>query len=129
MEAIVRLSFARIATAAVLSILYHGVRVVGVYWIVVSLGAYAAWTQVLVVTAGVAIASVVPLTLGGIGLMEGAFALLLSIFGVPFATALSVGLIYRGVIWAKSLTGGLVLAWRSPVRSSARVEMPRPDRS
>lgn len=56
----------------------------------------------------VAVATMIPISLNGLGVREGAFVFFLAQVGVPEAHALSLALIWLAVLVASSLIGGLV---------------------
>jgi uncharacterized membrane protein YbhN (UPF0104 family) len=63
--------------------------------------------DLLIVLAATAIAGVVPITVGGLGLMEGAIGATLALFGVGPGAAFAVAAANRLVMLASSATGGL----------------------
>jgi uncharacterized membrane protein YbhN (UPF0104 family) len=56
----------------------------------------------------IAVATMIPVSLNGLGVREGAFVFFLAQVGVPEAQALSLALLWLGVLIASSLIGGLV---------------------
>jgi uncharacterized membrane protein YbhN (UPF0104 family) len=56
----------------------------------------------------IAVATMIPVSLNGLGVREGAFVFFLSQVGVPQDQALSLALLWLGVLIASSLIGGLV---------------------
>ncbi|MEW6682937.1 MAG: lysylphosphatidylglycerol synthase transmembrane domain-containing protein [Nitrospirota bacterium] len=56
----------------------------------------------------IAVATMIPVSLNGLGVREGAFVFFLAQVGVPEAQALSLALLWLGVVIASSLVGGLV---------------------
>jgi len=60
------------------------------------------------VLAVTAIAGVIPITAGGLGLVEGAISMTLALYGVSEGAALAVAIVNRLVLLAGAATGGLV---------------------
>jgi hypothetical protein len=48
-----------------------------------------------------------PLSLGGLGLREGSYALLLQLYGVPLAVGVSLSLAVFGIILVQGIAGGV----------------------
>jgi uncharacterized membrane protein YbhN (UPF0104 family) len=68
----------------------------------------------------VAVATMIPVSLNGLGVREGAFVFFLAQAGVPEDQALSLALLWLGVIIVSSLIGGLVwLATPVPPKPAA----------
>jgi glycosyltransferase 2 family protein len=101
--------------AAVLGVLVAGFA----YQLVVVLGAFLAAralgidvgpTAILAFMPAVAIAQVLPISLGGLGVREGAFVLFLHPLGVPTGQAIALGLLVYGLTLAVSLLGAPAFA-------------------
>ena len=75
-----------------------------------ALGLSLSWSAVMAFVPVVAIAQVLPVSLNGIGLREGAFALLLAPLGVSTAEAVSFGLLLYGMNLLVSLLGAPAFA-------------------
>ena len=75
-------------------------------------------TALLAFVPAVAIVQVLPITVGGLGVREGAFALFLVPLGVPEEKALTLGLVVYGINLVVSLLGAPAFAWngRGPGR-------------
>jgi len=58
------------------------------------------------------IVRMVPISLNGIGVGEGSFVFLMSLFGVPAEKSLALALAVLGVMTGVALLGGALLAWR-----------------
>lgn len=66
----------------------------------------------------VAVATMIPVSLNGLGVREGAFVFFLAQVGVPEAQALSLALLWLAILIASSLIGGLVwIVTPAPPRS------------
>lgn len=75
-----------------------------------SLGLDISLTAALAFMPAVAIAQVLPISLGGLGVREGAFVLFLGPLGVPAASAIALGLLVYGLNLAVSLLGAPAFA-------------------
>jgi hypothetical protein len=72
------------------------------------------------IVSAVSLVHLLPISLAGLGLREGAYALLLQQYGVPFSLGLSLSLAVFGIILAQALIGGLVeMLWKGPPRAEA----------
>lgn len=72
----------------------------------------------------VSLAAAIPLTIGGFGLREAAYALLLPLAGIPTDDAVALGLLWWAIGAAGGLVGGVIYAL-SPVE---RIELRRTER-
>jgi uncharacterized membrane protein YbhN (UPF0104 family) len=68
------------------------------------------WTAILAFMPAVAIVQVLPLTIGGLGLREGAFILFLGPLGVSTSQAIALGLLVYFLNLAVSLLGAPAFA-------------------
>jgi uncharacterized protein (TIRG00374 family) len=84
--------------------------VIAVWCAVHALGVSVPDAAVLAFIPAVAIAQVVPLTLGGLGIREGMLVLLLQPLGVPTGKAIGVGLLWYGMTLLVSLLGAPAFA-------------------
>lgn len=75
-----------------------------------ALGLDISLTAALAFMPAVAIAQVLPISLGGLGVREGAFVLFLGPLGVPAASAIALGLLVYGLNLAVSLLGAPAFA-------------------
>jgi uncharacterized membrane protein YbhN (UPF0104 family) len=55
-------------------------------------------------------ASLVPITIGALGVREGVFAYSLSLYGVPTAVGLAVAMLNRAVVVLFGIVGGLLFS-------------------
>ena len=97
----------------------HHSAVAFAYQLAVALAAYLAagaldldvgWTAILALMPAVAIVQVLPLTVGGLGLREGAFILFLGPLGVSTSQAIALGLLVYFLNLAVSLLGAPAFA-------------------
>jgi uncharacterized membrane protein YbhN (UPF0104 family) len=91
-----------------LTALFHFVRMLAFYVLIRSTGQSIALFDLLPVLAATALAGVVPLTVGGLGLMEGAISVTLSLFGVAETAAIGAALANRAVLLVSAAVGGVV---------------------
>jgi putative heme transporter len=82
-------------TVLVLALLNWLLDCVVVVAALLALGVHVPWQAILVIYALTQITASFPITPGGVGIVAGSLAALLTAYGVPFASALAVVLIYR----------------------------------
>jgi glycosyltransferase 2 family protein len=92
----------------VLTLAFHFTRMLGFYVIVRYAGESVALWDLSIVLAVTAIAGVIPITAGGLGLVEGAISITLALYGVSEGAALAVAIANRLVLLAGAAAGGLV---------------------
>lgn len=97
-----------LAALALLSILFHASRMFGVVVLLGALGAHAHPLDVLIGLAVSGFAVVLPLSVGGLGVMEGALSMTLVAFGIPATAAIAVALVNRTVLLLNAGIGGVV---------------------
>jgi uncharacterized membrane protein YbhN (UPF0104 family) len=66
------------------------------------------------------LASLAPLSLGGIGVREGVMAALMVPFSVPATLAVAASLVWQTVMYALGLFGGITSLWIGYLRSGRR---------
>lgn len=102
----------------VLSILFHAARMLGVIAVLGALGQSVHALDVVIALAVSGFAVVLPLSVGGLGVMEGALSVTLVAFGVSGTAAIAVALVNRTVLLLNAAMGGLVyLASRRALRA------------
>jgi glycosyltransferase 2 family protein len=89
---------------------YQLVVVLGAFLAARALGIDVGPTAILAFMPAVAIAQVLPISLGGLGVREGAFVLFLHPLGVPTGQAIALGLLVYGLTLAVSLLGAPAFA-------------------
>jgi uncharacterized membrane protein YbhN (UPF0104 family) len=98
---------ARALTALVAwTLAFHLLRMVAFYLLVQYAGCHIEFWDLLIVLAATAVAGVIPISVGGLGLMEGAISVMLALFGVPESTGLLAGLANRLILLAGAAIGG-----------------------
>ena len=90
-----------------LTVWFYLLTWVNVYWAFRIFGAYPTFAQVASVTPAIMVVSMIPVSLGSLGLAEGAYVLYFSMIGMQPSEALAVGLFMR----FKVLLVGVVGAW------------------
>lgn len=86
---------------------------IGMYYVIGrSLGLQIGFMPFCLVVPLVWIVRMIPVSLNGVGISEGAFVFLIGLFGVPADQALVLALAVLGVMTANALLGGLLLALR-----------------
>lgn len=109
--AVVGIGWWRSAAALALSAAYHGLRLVAFQRLLAALGVRVSAGDLLFVLAVTLAMSMLPLTLGALGIKEGAIVFGLGLFGVGADEALIVALLNRLVLIVLALIGGLFLLW------------------
>jgi uncharacterized membrane protein YbhN (UPF0104 family) len=92
------------------SLAYQISVIVAVLCIVRTLELPVPWTAVVAFVPAVAMAQAVPISLGGLGVREGAFVLFLHSFGVSNAEAIAVGLLWYACVLIASMLGAPAFA-------------------
>ncbi|MFO1073017.1 MAG: lysylphosphatidylglycerol synthase transmembrane domain-containing protein [Geminicoccaceae bacterium] len=94
--------------ALLLSIVFYGTIILAQYGVLHAVGAQVALADVVLVGAVVPLLTLLPVSLNGLGLAEGAFVLLYAPLGAPPALALAAAVLRRLVDLTNSALGGLL---------------------
>lgn len=94
--------------AFIISVVFHLLSAVGSYCSLRAMGFDVSLLSVVLIIPLVNLIAQVPISLNGLGLREGAFALLFTAVGVPAAVAVGAALVDRAVAVLMSLIGGLM---------------------
>jgi hypothetical protein len=106
-----------LAVLAVLTALFHLARMAGVVVLLDALGTGAHPLDVWIALAVSGFAVVLPLSIGGLGVMEGALSMTLVAFGADASAAIAVALVNRTVLLLNAaIGGGVYLASRRDTR-------------
>jgi uncharacterized membrane protein YbhN (UPF0104 family) len=106
LAAVIRgLSFATICGVVACSLAFHTLRILGMSAFVAAVGYHVPPGDLVIVMALTLLASLVPLTLGALGVREGILVYTLGVCGVPAAAALTVALLNRLVFVLVGLVG------------------------
>ncbi len=90
-----------------LTMWFYALTWVNVYWAFRTFGAYPTFIEIASVTPAIMVVSMIPVSLGSLGLAEGAYVLYFSMIGMEPSDALAVGLFMR----FKVLLVGIVGSW------------------
>lgn len=93
------------AQVLLVSFAYQLVVAFGAFLVALAIGLHVGWTAIVAFMPVVAIVQVLPLTIGGLGLREGAFVVLLRPLGVTVSQAIAFGLLVYALNLAVSLLG------------------------
>ena len=120
-----QLTTASLTSLTVLTILFHVARMFGFYFAVRYLGQYIALWDLVPVLTFTAIMALLPITVGGLGLVEGSVGVGLQMFGVSPSAAIAAALINRAVMVLTALIGGFMYAAeQSKKESEAKAPSP-----
>jgi len=90
------------------SLLFHLFTISWFWLLMKTAGEPLAWYDVAVISALLSVVAIVPLSINGIGVIEGSLIYLAGQFGMSYETALLVGLLQRALLIPISLAGGLL---------------------
>jgi uncharacterized membrane protein YbhN (UPF0104 family) len=109
-----------VASVLLTAVAYQLALVVAAWTATQALGIHLGWAPVMAFLPVVAMAQVLPVSVNGLGLREGALVLLLQPLGVPTAQAVALGLMLYGMNLAVSLLGAPAFAVgaRAPARAA-----------
>jgi uncharacterized protein (TIRG00374 family) len=98
--------------ALLISMAANGLSIVNIYLYAVAVGADVKLSEAAVVAPVVLAVGLLPISINGIGTIEGTFVLLLGLMGVDPDVALAVAILRRLVLLAQSLVGGALYSAR-----------------
>lgn len=104
------LSAGSYSALSVLTVGYHALRGVALYYFVAFLGDSVEPVDLVFVLAATAVVAVLPISIGGLGVVEGAIAGGLVMFGVGADAALGTALLNRTGLLVLSVIGGVTYA-------------------
>jgi uncharacterized protein (TIRG00374 family) len=107
-EGFVQIGAGNMSVLLLLTAAFHAVRMFAFFVLVGYAGERIAPFDALIVLAATALAGVVPITVGGLGLMEGAISTTLVLFGVTPGAAVAVAIANRLIMLVGAATGGIV---------------------
>jgi hypothetical protein len=90
------------------SLLFHAARLVGMHAFLAAVGHHVTTGELIVVMALTLLASLVPLSIGALGVREGVVVFALGLCGVPAAEALTVALLNRVLLVIFGVAGGVI---------------------
>lgn len=106
--ALTELTKVQYMTLVLLSVLLHMCMMTVYFFLIRSLGSEIIWYDAIMILAIIVFVSLLPLSIGALGLLEGAVVLTLSFFGVSSAPAFAVAILNRLFIWLYAAIGGLL---------------------
>jgi glycosyltransferase 2 family protein len=89
-----------------LSLVFHALTIVSIYLLFRSLGSSTSAAACSLIAAAAGFATIVPLSINGIGIVEGSFAGTAVALGTPYGVALAVALLMRLLVLPQSLAFG-----------------------
>jgi uncharacterized protein (TIRG00374 family) len=98
--------------ALLISMVANGLSIVNIYLYAVAVGADVKLSEAAVVAPVVLAVGLLPISINGIGTIEGTFVVLLGLMGVDADVALAVAILRRLVLLAQSLVGGVLYSAR-----------------
>lgn len=101
----------RLVAVIALSVLSLGVAILAQWFVALAIGISIGLAGLAAIICLVALIVLVPISLNGLGLQEGAFVFFLTQTGVPLELSLVYGLLTRVLIVAAGAIGGLVLVY------------------
>lgn len=90
------------------TVLLHLFRMFAFYYLVMYLGQHVSMWDLVFVISATAVAAVLPITVAGLGVMEGSISGLLTMYGVDPSAAVAVALVNRAVLLLLAAIGGVV---------------------
>lgn len=103
-----QLSFGDAVQLVIQTALFHGCRLLSFYYLILYLGQHVSWWDLLFVISATAIIAVLPVTVAGLGVMEGSITLLLRMYGVSETSAVAIALVNRAVMLLLAAIGGVI---------------------
>jgi uncharacterized membrane protein YbhN (UPF0104 family) len=91
-----------------LTLAFHGARLLGLLWAAAYFGEAVDAFDLVFVLAVTAVAALLPVSIAGLGVVEGSISFLLVAFGVGQTAAISAALINRAVLLLTALIGAAV---------------------
>lgn len=109
----VEISAATTAAVVALSLAFHAMRILGMNAFLLAVGQSIPFGEILIATALMMFASLVPLSIGALGVREGVLVYALGLYGVPAPAAMTVALLNRLVSIVIGASGAFV-SWDRP---------------
>lgn len=98
----------KIGLVGVVSLAFHANKILAVWLLLVALGETVNPLQLAVALFAVEVAGLIPLSIGGLGLVEGSFMLTMTHFGVGYEVSLAAMLLMRVLVMPLSLLGAVL---------------------
>ena len=126
--ALAQLSRADVVQLVVQTTLFHGFRLLSFYYLILYLGQHVSLWDLVFVISATAIIAVLPVTIAGLGVMEGSISLLLAMYGVSPSSAVAIALVNRAVMLFLAAIGGVIyLTSRDDVVRASRAASAEPN--
>ncbi|MFC1590911.1 YbhN family protein [Thermodesulfobacteriota bacterium] len=110
--------------AFLLSLLFQLACVAGIYFLARSITHNLSFRELLFCVPLASLASMLPVSINGLGVREGAFVVLASQFGVGIKTAAAISLVWLGMNYLQSMAGGLLFVFdRIRLKKSEQVTL------
>lgn len=113
----------RLATVMLLSLLFHANRVLCMWLLVNAVGASAHVADLAVALAAMTVIGLLPISIGGLGLVDGTFIVIMGQYGLAQEAALSAMLLTRALVLPVHFLGA-VLYFRGERQESSSQEVP-----
>lgn len=108
-----RTHFPTLASTLVVSFAFQMNTVAINHAYLVALGSEIPWNHLLVIVPVVYLTEVLPISINGVGVREGTYAMLFSLYGYAVADAVALGLIVLTMRYVVGLIGGSLYLWES----------------
>ena len=102
-----------IASAILLSCLYHCAGAASIFILTQSFGPPVSYLSLLLILPIVNLVSMLPVSIGALGVKEGALVFCLGKLGFPLSGALAVSLLFRLCFYVHSIAGGFLYSLRT----------------
>jgi uncharacterized protein (TIRG00374 family) len=106
--ALAQLSRGDVVQLVIQTALFHGFRLLSFYYLILYLGQHVSLWDLVFVISATAIIAVLPVTIAGLGVMEGSISLLLAMYGVTPSSAVAIALVNRAVMLFLAAIGGVI---------------------
>jgi glycosyltransferase 2 family protein len=98
------------------TVLLHAFRMLSFYYLALYLGQYVSMWDLVFVVSATAVAAVLPITVAGLGIIEGSISGLLVMYGVDTSAGVAIALANRAVLLLLAAIGGVVYVTDQPRR-------------
>jgi uncharacterized membrane protein YbhN (UPF0104 family) len=109
-QAFIQLPATALLKVLLITLLFHVIRASSLCGVLAIIGASLDFPQAWVVLTFTAVASLVPLSIGALGIREAAFVVALAPFAIAAPEALFVGIVYRVASISQAAIGGFLSA-------------------
>jgi uncharacterized membrane protein YbhN (UPF0104 family) len=127
--AIAELSSSDLWWLMLFTVLFHAARLAAFYVTVAYFGHRIDPVDLIPVLAVTAVVGLLPITVGGLGLLEGSIAVMLGLFGVPLGIGVAAALVNRVVLVLIAIVGGILYASDRDALAGGQRDAPAADGS